>query len=253
MNAKSKNGRCTPGVRPFIGMAGLTAGLALAVFSFPGTATAQYSGWGGYYGAPPLPPGAYGYPYGPGPGPGPDARPEPGRSDAPLPSASVQRIANQQGLRLVTAPRRKGRTYLAEAEDRRGERHRLVVDAYRGTLLQDVRLGPKEGAPPARKAARPAPADAMKPPAADAPRPAAPAPSPDEAKIAPAPAPKPVTPAVPDTPAPPRVVAPAPVTAAPASPAPDAGAAAAVVAPAPPPPPSETPAPAPAPGGEEAK
>ena len=45
------------------------------------------------------------------------------------------------GLRLVGAPRQKGRIYLAETEDPHGQHRRLVFDAYDGTMVQNVPLG----------------------------------------------------------------------------------------------------------------
>ncbi|MGO9007914.1 MAG: hypothetical protein ACLQIQ_17595 [Beijerinckiaceae bacterium] len=62
---------------------------------------------------------------------------------AGIPLGAIRQLAALRGLHLIATPRRKGRIYLAETEDARGIRHRLVVDAYEGHLLEDTVLGPK--------------------------------------------------------------------------------------------------------------
>lgn len=56
--------------------------------------------------------------------------------EEPLSAGEVARLLRERGLRPV-GPIRRGRdTYTAEVEARSGERLRIVVDAYDGTLLQ---------------------------------------------------------------------------------------------------------------------
>lgn len=56
--------------------------------------------------------------------------------EEPLSAGEVARLLRERGLRPV-GPIRRGRdTYTAEVETRTGERLRVVVDAYEGTLLQ---------------------------------------------------------------------------------------------------------------------
>ncbi len=62
---------------------------------------------------------------------------------AGIPLAALRELVAQRHLHLIATPRRKGRIYLAEAEDARGIRHRLVFDAYEGRLIEDTVLGPK--------------------------------------------------------------------------------------------------------------
>jgi hypothetical protein len=57
-----------------------------------------------------------------------------------LPSAEIRRRVAALGFHLIAAPRRKGRIYLAEAEDVHGLTHRLVFDAYRGNIVENTKL-----------------------------------------------------------------------------------------------------------------
>jgi hypothetical protein len=130
-------------------------GLGLAVLLVSTAAQAQFYDYGYGYGRGPY----YGDDDYPGPGgdyPGPRSgypnRPPP-RADisprATLSLADIRQHAEQHGLRLIATPRRKGRIYLAEAEDTRGLRHRLVFDAYEGRLLENTVLNSKN--PPTEK------------------------------------------------------------------------------------------------------
>jgi len=99
-------------------------------------ARAQYYDWReDFYGDPRGPPGFY-YP----------ERSQP-RAEAPnsatLSLADVRQRVAQRGMHLIATPRRKGRIYLAEAEDAHGIRHRLVFDAFEGRLIENTVLGPK--------------------------------------------------------------------------------------------------------------
>jgi hypothetical protein len=66
---------------------------------------------------------------------------------AAIPLAALRELVAQRRLHLIATPRRKGRIYLAEAEDAHGLRHRLVFDVYEGRLLEDTVLGPKAPLP----------------------------------------------------------------------------------------------------------
>jgi hypothetical protein len=134
-------------------------GLALAVLLPCMPAQAQYYGWGAgpNYEESDYPgPGPRDYYPGPGPrggygGPG-GYRDEPSSPPATLSLADIRQRIEQRGLRLIATPRRKGRIYLAAAEDARGVRHRLVFDAYEGRLIENTVIGSK-GSP----AEKPAP------------------------------------------------------------------------------------------------
>ena len=76
----------------------------------------------------------------------------PGPRGATISLADVRQRVAQRGMHLVATPRRKGRIYLAETEDGRGVRHRLVFDAFDGHLLENTMLGPKPTASPAPRA-----------------------------------------------------------------------------------------------------
>ena len=82
---------------------------------------------------------------------------------------TIQTRIKAAGYKLVAPPRQKGNIYLAEVEDSKSVRHRLVYDANDGHLIQNTPLGQ------AKKPDGPAP-DAM-----DG---AAPPPPPAEAQIA---------------------------------------------------------------------
>jgi hypothetical protein len=109
----------------------ILAALPAAAFTLalaPGAAEAQFFAryWGGYYElpAPPVPSATipvYGA----------------------LPAREVGRILAEDGLRLIAPPRRKGRTYLAEAVDPRGRHHRITLDAYDGTILNEGPVAPQ--------------------------------------------------------------------------------------------------------------
>jgi|GEM_PF-2692445 len=165
-------------ISPGLGRMALALSLGLAA-GFPIAAQAQYygRGWGPYYGGPYGGP-YYGNPYyGPEPAPysgpspydaddeGPEAGPPPGTSAdrepgyqnaSPKQTASVplelikQRI-REAGLKLIAPPRHKGNIYLAEVEDAKSVRRRLVYDAHDGHLLENTALGPvKKLRPPPR-------------------------------------------------------------------------------------------------------
>ena len=73
--------------------------------------------------------------------PGPDVMyPE---GPAAIPLGAIRELVALRLQHLIATPRRKGRIYLAETEDGRGIRHRLVFDAYEGRLLEDTVLGPR--------------------------------------------------------------------------------------------------------------
>lgn len=121
--------------------AGAAFGFAAIIFQTPVQAQ-FYGGWGSYYSfpMPPLPP-RFAYPEAEQPG------------YPPIPPATIRRMVANMGLRLVAAPRQKGRIYLAETEDPQGQRRRVVFDAFDGTVIQNVPLG-----------ARPKPAASLAPP-----------------------------------------------------------------------------------------
>lgn len=150
-------------------------GFAAIIFQSPAQAQ-YYGGWGPYsYPRTPMPPPVV-YPEAEQP------------AYPPIPPGTIRRMVTNMGLRLVAAPRQKGRIYLAETEDPHGQRRRVVFDAYDGTVIQNVPLAarPKSTtslAPPsqAKTAApempKPRPPDlAVQPPAKPAEGPAKPAP-----------------------------------------------------------------------------
>ncbi|HKH81226.1 MAG TPA: hypothetical protein VKA03_06405 [Methylovirgula sp.] len=57
-----------------------------------------------------------------------------------LPLAEIRRRVALLGFHLIATPRHKGRIYLAEAEDAHGLPHRLVFDAYEGTIIENTKL-----------------------------------------------------------------------------------------------------------------
>jgi hypothetical protein len=57
--------------------------------------------------------------------------------------ADIRQKVADRGMHLIATPRRKGRIFLAEAEDAHGIRHRLVFDAFVGRLIENTVLGPK--------------------------------------------------------------------------------------------------------------
>lgn len=57
-----------------------------------------------------------------------------------VPLAEIRRRVALFGFHLIAMPRRKDRIYLAEAEDVHGLRHRLVFDAYEGTIIENTKL-----------------------------------------------------------------------------------------------------------------
>jgi hypothetical protein len=132
------------------GRAAACGALALAVLLPCVPAQAQYyRGWGdGPYEEGDYPgPGPRDYYPGPGPrggyeGPG-GYRDEPSSPPALVSLSDIRQRIEQRGLRLIAAPRRKGRIYLAAAEDARGARHRLVFDAYDGRLIENTLIGSK--------------------------------------------------------------------------------------------------------------
>lgn len=136
--------------RRITGKAAAFGGLGLLMLLVGTAAQAQYFDYGYGYGRGPY---YEDYDY---PGPGGDYqgprggyanRPPPPRADisprAALSLADIRQHAEQHGLRLIATPRRKGRIYLAEAEDARGLRHRLVFDAYEGRLIENTVLSSK--------------------------------------------------------------------------------------------------------------
>jgi hypothetical protein len=134
--------------------AGAAFGFAAMIFQTPVQAQ-FYGGWGPYYPLPvPAPAPRYAYPEEEQPG------------DPPIPPATIRKWVSEMGLRLVAAPRKKGRIYLAETEDPQGQRRRVVFDAFDGTIIQNVPLGarPKPAASlAAPNPAKEAPPDLPKP------------------------------------------------------------------------------------------
>jgi hypothetical protein len=135
--------------------AACVSGLVTAALLACAPAQAQYYNWGdgSYFGDGDYPePGPHDYPgprdyLEPGPragylGPG-GYRDEPSSPRPRLSLTDIRQRAEQRGLHLIATPRRKGRIYLAAAEDGRGVRHRLVFDAYEGQLLENTIIGSK--------------------------------------------------------------------------------------------------------------
>jgi len=54
----------------------------------------------------------------------------------------IKRRIKAAGFRLIATPRHKGNIYLAEVEDGKAVRHRLVYDAHDGHLVENTSLGP---------------------------------------------------------------------------------------------------------------
>jgi hypothetical protein len=134
--------------RRMVALAGLGLAAALAsTVSVSTQAHAQYyDGPDRFYGY------GYGYNYD---RPGPEMlRPD---RPAEVPLAAIRQRVAQRGMHLIATPRRKGRIYLAEAEDAGGIRHRLVFDALEGRLIEDTVLGPKAPLPNPNHAALPKP------------------------------------------------------------------------------------------------
>lgn len=111
-------------------------GPAQAQFPFPWS----YPYYDGY--PPPMPPGSLGHPRTMAAGePGPRfVGPDAGYGIVPL--SEIRRRIALLGFHLIAIPRHKDRIYLAEAEDAHGLPHRLVFDAYQGTIIENVRLAP---------------------------------------------------------------------------------------------------------------
>jgi hypothetical protein len=119
------------------GSALLSAFLGIAILPMP-AAEAQYV------------PAPWSYPYYDGyPAPMPPGRLARGETPASmqpdaaygvLPLAEIRRRVAALGFRLVAVPRRKDHIYLAEAEDVHGLTHRLVFDAYRGSIIENTKL-----------------------------------------------------------------------------------------------------------------
>ncbi|HLH13116.1 MAG TPA: hypothetical protein VKV77_14725 [Methylovirgula sp.] len=59
-----------------------------------------------------------------------------------LPLSEIRRRVALMGFHLLATPRHKDKIYLAEAEDAHGLPHRLVFDAYRGTVIENTKLAP---------------------------------------------------------------------------------------------------------------
>ena len=106
------------------------AAFGFAVFLSQSPAQAQfYGGWGPYpFPMLPMPPPVM-YPRATQP------------RYQPIPPGTIRRMVANMGLRLVAEPRQKGHIYLAETEDSHGQRRRVVLDAYNGTVVQNVPLG----------------------------------------------------------------------------------------------------------------
>jgi len=67
----------------------------------------------------------------------------PVQKDADIISLDViQRKIQTAGFKLIAPPRHKGNIYLAEVEDSKSIRHRLVYDAHDGHLIENTSLGP---------------------------------------------------------------------------------------------------------------
>jgi hypothetical protein len=146
---------------------GLSLSLGLAAL-MPAAADAQYyaRGWGGYgpyapYGGGPYDDGGYYVPDDEGPeyrgprygyggpvndpafnGPSSNNR-RPAQKEAEIVSLdAIQKKIRAAGFKLIAAPRHKGNIYLAEVEDAKSIRHRLVYDAHDGHLIENTSLGP---------------------------------------------------------------------------------------------------------------
>jgi hypothetical protein len=118
----------------------------------------------------------------------------------------IQGRIKAAGYKLIAPPRQKGNIYLAEVEDSKSVRHRLVYDANDGHLIQNTPLGP------VKKPGGPLPSEESKAPKGPEPgragEPKANEPAPDEAKaVTPPPASPPSAPHM-DEPAPPAPGAP---------------------------------------------
>jgi hypothetical protein len=142
----------------------LSLGLAVLMpILMPMAAEAQFyaRGWGGYgsygpyggYGGGPY--GYYGpddegpeyggpsYGYGePASGPVPNDRRPPQKDADVISLDAIQRKIHAAGFKLIAPPRHKGNIYLAEVEDAKSIRHRLVYDAHDGHLIENTSLGP---------------------------------------------------------------------------------------------------------------
>jgi hypothetical protein len=70
-----------------------------------------------------------------------DHRPAQKESDV-IPLDAIQRKIHAAGFKLIAPPRHKGNIYLAEVEDAKAIRHRLVYDAHDGHLIENTSLGP---------------------------------------------------------------------------------------------------------------
>ena len=71
--------------------------------------------------------------------------PPPG-ADAVHPS-ELPGIVADEGMRMVGQPYRNGQVFVVDAVDRRGWRHRLIIDAFSGDIVQSFGAG-QAGAPP---------------------------------------------------------------------------------------------------------
>ncbi len=196
------------------GLLGAAAGAVVALAAMPASAQVyvyrEYYGvraWGPRYAEPiPVPPL---------PIPGPGRRvyaPEPRYVDEmPLPRGAAARVARNAGLAAVSSIRPAGDAYIVEGTSRRGQRLRVVVDAYDGSVIERQALAGRvvRDDPPVRAAPR-REARAVAPPVQDKPR---------VITAPPAARPEPARPA-PEVRAPEKPAAPAPseATRAPASP-----------------------------------
>ncbi len=154
-----------------------------------------------YDGPPGLPSGQRGPSASP-PGPGPSGGPG---GAGPVSLDMIQGRIKAAGYRLIAPPRQKGNIYLAEVEDSKSVRHRLVYDANDGHLIQNTPLGPvkKTGGP-----GGPLPSEQSKAPGGAGPTGGEPA---DQAKSVPPSTPAPPPPAPHgDEPPPPAAVDPVP-------------------------------------------
>jgi len=59
-----------------------------------------------------------------------------------LASDVIEKKVRSAGYRLIAAPRHNGEIYLAEVEDNKSNRRRLVYDAFDGRLIENTVLGP---------------------------------------------------------------------------------------------------------------
>jgi hypothetical protein len=134
------------------GLGALALGLTMSLPAQP--AQAQFLRWWWWHrdeGPPPIPPGNVGN----GPAHWRDAVPGPAPAPHPVSIAEIRRRTGGLGLRLLGAPHRQGRVYVAFGEDAQGMLHHLTFDAYEGTLIENQTSPIKAKAVPTKPLAKP--------------------------------------------------------------------------------------------------